>query len=428
MKIISFLGTAALVAGLCGTGASKAMATDLEFYFPIGVNAPAVATIDEMVKAWEAQNPGDHVKAIYAGDYEQTTTKALAAAKAGHPPQVAVLLTTDLFTLIEADVIDPISDMATSDADKAWLQSFYPGFTRDTVANGKTYSVPFQRSTAIMFYNKDEFRAAGLDPNKPPKTWDEVIEMGKKLTKKDDKGNVVQWGTRLPNLALGGAWAYFGLVHSAGGALAADNGIDVALNSDASKAALNFELKLAKEGVEQPGGIPWGDTPKAFVTGNAATIWTSTGNLAYINANAKFDWGAAFLPGEKGPGTTVGGGNLYIFKHITDAQRSAALSFVKFMTSPEMAAKWSIATGYVAPRPDAWDTPVMKAYTAKLPAALVARDQIKYAGREFATYQRARVTQFLVDAIESSVQGQANPSTALDQAQAKAEAVLKDYK
>ena len=72
--------------------APMANAADLEFYFPVGVNAPAVATIEELTNAWAAQNPQHTVKAVYAGNYEETTTKALTAAQAGDPPQVAVLL------------------------------------------------------------------------------------------------------------------------------------------------------------------------------------------------------------------------------------------------------------------------------------------------------------------------------------------------
>ena len=428
MKIAKVLGTAALAAGLYGTSAPCALAVNIQFYFPIGVNAPSAAAIDEMARAWEAENPGDTVKAVYAGDYEQTATKALTAASAGHPPHLAVLLTTDLFSLAEEGVITPISDIATSEEDKAWLNSFYPTFARDTKLDGKIYSVPFQRSTAILLYNKDAFRDAGLDPDTPPVTWDEMIEMGKKLVKKDDAGNVVRWGTRVPNLALGGAWVYYGVVRGAGGELAADNGIDVFLNSQAAKDALNFELRLAKEGVEPEGGITWGDTPKAFIEGTAATVWTSTGNLSFVNSNAQFDWGAAFLPGKDGPGTTVGGGNLYIFKDISDEERKAALSFAKFLTSPENEAKWTIATGYVAPRQAAWETQALKDYVAKLPAAAVAVDQIEYAGREFATFQRQRVTQFLIDAIESAVGGQSDVDSALDSAQAKAEDVLSEYK
>lgn len=408
--------------------APMANAADLEFYFPVGVNAPAVATIEQMTNAWAAQNPQHTVKAVYAGNYEETTTKALTAAQAGDPPQVAVLLAIDIFTLIEEDVIMPISDIATSAEDQAWIDSFYEGFMVDTRFDGKTYSIPFQRSTPVFYYNKDAFRAAGLDPEVTPKTWDEMIETGKKLTVKDANGNVTQWGTRIPNLGLAGAWLFGGLVVSKGDVLSTDTGTEARFDTEAAKASLEFMLKLAEEEVMAPGGITWGDTPKAFLEGQAASIWTSTGNLAFINENAEFDWGVGFLPGGDGPGAPAGGGNFYIFKDITDEEREAALDFVKFMTTPENQAIWSMATGYVAPSAAAWETPEMKAYAEELPQALVALDQLPYAYREFATFQRARVTQFLVEAIESVVTGGSDPASALAKAQEEADKVLGEYR
>ncbi len=403
-------------------------AADLEFYFPVGVNAPAVATIEQLTNAWAAQNPQHTVKAVYAGNYEETTTKALTAAQAGDPPQVAVLLAIDIFTLIEEDVIQAISDIATSPEDQAWIDSFYEGFMVDTRYDGKTYSIPFQRSTPVFYYNKDAWRAAGLDPEVTPATWDEMVEMGRQLTVKDANGNVVQWGTRIPNLGLAGAWLFGGLVKSKGDVLSTDTGTEARFDTEAARASLEFMLRLAEEEVMAPGGITWGDTPKAFLEGQAASIWTSTGNLAFINENAEFDWGVGFLPGGDGPGAPVGGGNFYIFKGITDEERDAALDFVRFMTTPENQAIWSMATGYVAPSAAAWETPEMQTYAAELPQALVALEQMPHAYREFATFQRARVTQFLVDAIEGVVTGQADPATALAEAQEKADEVLGEYR
>lgn len=403
-------------------------AADLEFYFPVGVNAPAVATIEQLTNAWAAQNPQHTVKAVYAGNYEETTTKALTAAQAGDPPQVAVLLAIDIFTLIEEDVITAISDIATLPEEQAWIDSFYDGFMVDTMFDGKVYSIPFQRSTPVFYYNKDAWRAAGLDPEVTPKTWDEMVEIGKKLTIKDSNGNVTQWGTRIPNLGLAGAWLFGGLVKSKGDVLSTDTGTEARFDTAAAKASLEFMLRLADEGVMAPGGITWGDTPKAFLEGQAASIWTSTGNLAFINENAEFDWGVGFLPGGDGPGAPVGGGNFYIFKDISDEERAAALDFVKFMTTPENQAIWSMATGYVAPSQAAWETPQMKEYAERLPQALVALDQMPYAYREFATFQRARVTQFLVDAIEGVVTGGAEPAAALAEAQEKADEILGEYR
>jgi sn-glycerol 3-phosphate transport system substrate-binding protein len=255
-----------------------------------------------------------------------------------------------------------------------------------------------------------------------------MVEVGKKLTKRDANGNVTQWGTRIPNLGLAGAWLFGGLVVSKGDVLSTETGTEARINTPATVASLEFMLELAKEGVMSPGGISWGDTPKAFLEGQAASIWTSTGNLAFINDNATFDWGVGFLPGGDGPGAPTGGGNFYIFSDTTDEERAAALDFIKFMASPASAATWAIATGYVAPRPDTWETPEMKAYSEGLPQALVALEQLPYAQREFATFQRAKVTQFLVDAIEGAVTGSIEPAAALAKAQEEADAVLSEYK
>lgn len=428
MKFRNNTALALVAGGMLGLSGAAVSAADLEFYFPVGVNAPAVETIQALTDEWAAANPQHNVKAVYAGNYEETTTKALTAAAAGDPPQVAVLLAIDIFTLIEEGAVIPISDIADSPEEQEWLAGFYDGFMNDTKFDGKIYSVPFQRSTPVFYYNKDAFREAGLDPEAPPKTWDEMVEMGKKLTKRDANGNVTQWGTRIPNLGLAGAWLFGGLVVSKGDVLSTDTGTEARIDTPAAIASLEFMQRLAAEGVMAPGGISWGDTPKAFLEGQTASMWTSTGNLAFVNTNATFDWGVGFLPGGDGPGAPVGGGNFYIFSNTTPEEQEAALDFIKFMTSADAAARWSIATGYVAPRPDTWETPVMKDYAEKLPQALVALEQLPYAEREFATFQRAKVTQFLVEAIEGVVTGSKDPATAVAEAQEKADAVLKDYR
>ena len=111
------------------------------------------------------------------------------------------------------------------------------------------------------------------------------------------------------------------------------------------------------------------------------------------------------LPANKRRGAPTGGGNFYIFKDSTDEQKKASLDFIKWITAPEQAAKWTIATGYVAPRPDAWETPAMKAYVADFPPALVARDQLEHAVAELSTYQNQRVTRIFNDALEAAITG-----------------------
>jgi len=134
------------------------------------------------------------------------------------------------------------------------------------------------------------------------------------------------------------------------------------------------------------------------------------------------------LPASKQRGSPTGGGNFYLFKKTTPEERTAALKFVKFMTTPERAAAWSIATGYVATRPDAYETAKLKEYAAGFPQAVVARDQFQYATPELSTFQTGRVRKLLDDAIQASLTGQKQPAEALKAAQSEADKLLKPYR
>ncbi|MBV8849735.1 MAG: extracellular solute-binding protein, partial [Methylobacteriaceae bacterium] len=159
-----------------------------------------------------------------------------------------------------------------------------------------------------------------------------------------------------------------------------------------------------------------------------AMMWTTTGNLTNVRTNAKLPFGVAILPAHKQPGSPTGGGNFYLSKKASPAQQEAAVKFVRWMTQSERAAKWSVDTGYVAVRPDAYDTPAMKAYVEKFPPAAVARDQLKYATAELSTHENQRVTKALNDAIQATLTGSKPADRALKEAQAEAERILKPYR
>ena len=146
-----------------------------------------------------------------------------------------------------------------------------------------------------------------------------------------------------------------------------------------------------------------------------------------MRKSADFPFGVAMLPAHQGRGSPTGGGNFYLFKKMTDEERAAAFKFVQWMTTPERAADWCIATGYVAVRPDAWDTQAMQKYVAEFPAAAEARDQLKYAVAELSTHDNQRVTKALNDAIQAALTGTKTPTQAMHDAQQEAARILKPY-
>jgi sn-glycerol 3-phosphate transport system substrate-binding protein len=409
------------------TSSTIAKDIELSFYYPIAVGGPITKIIDDYAAAFEKENPGIKIHAIYAGTYQDTLVKALTAFKSGEPPDIAVLLSTDMFSLIDEDAITPFDALLRTDDDKAWAKSFYPAFMENSQTGGKTWGIPFQRSTVVMYWNKDAFKTAGLDPDKAPDTWDELVADGGKLAKRDAAGNVSQWAIEIPSSGFP-YWLFQGLTTANNVRLMNQAGTQTYFDKPAVIQALQFWVDLSrKDKIHPEGTIEWGTTPKDFFERKTAIMWTTTGNLTNVRSNAGFPFGVAMLPAHQGRGSPTGGGNFYLFKKMTDEERNAAFKFVKWMTTPERAADWGIATGYIAVRPDAWDTPVMKKYVADFPAAAVARDQLKYAVAELSTHDNQRVTKALNDGIQAALSGTKTPEQAMKDAQQEAVRILRPY-
>jgi len=413
--------------GSSGDSAGAKKPIELSFYYPVQVGGPVTAIIDRMAAEFTEENPDIIVKPIYAGSYSDTKVKVQAAVMSNTPPDVAVLLATDLFDFLDMDAIIPLDEYVEKEGGEAFLNEFYPAWIENSQANGHTYSIPFQRSTVVMYYNKDAFREVGLDPERPPQTWDELLEYAKKLTKDG------RWGIELPsNGPTSFNWIFQ--------AFAIQNGTtyDNLINADGTEAyfhtpenveALTFWNDLIHTHKVMPEGIiEWGTVPSDFTEGKVAMIYHTTGNLTNIKNNAKFDFGVAMLPAGRQLGTPTGGGNFYLFKGTPKEKQDAAWEFIKFMTTPERAAAWSKETGYVAIKPAAYETELMKEYVQEFPFVTVARDQLPYAKREISTHNYGRVAKALNDNMQAVLLGAMTPEEGLQKAQQEADEALKTFK
>jgi sn-glycerol 3-phosphate transport system substrate-binding protein len=424
-KLIQALAATAIAAALPAAMAQKPV--ELDFYYPVAVGGPVTKIIDQMAADFEKENPGIKVKPIYAGTYQESIVKALTAHKSGKPPHLAVLLSTDMFTLIDEDAIVPVDDLAGADG-KAWLGGFYEAFMMNSRTGGKTWGVPFQRSTIVLYWNKELFKEAGLDPEKGPQSWDEMVAFAKKLTKTDASGNVAQWGVKIPSSGFP-YWLFQGLTTPNGAILMNEAGNETFYDKPEVVEALQYWVDLSAKHKVMPGGvIEWGTTPKDFFEKKAAMIWTTTGNLTNIRANAGFPFGVAMLPEKKRRGSPTGGGNFYVFKNTSPEEKAASMKFIKWATSPQRAAQWSIATGYVAVSPAAWDTPEMKKYVQEVPQALVARDQLEFSVAELSTHENQRVTKALNDGLQAALTGAKQPEQAMKDSQREADRILRAYR
>ncbi len=422
LMLTSMAGTTALTAK-----AENDDVMELTMYFPVSVGGGPDALIDALCEEYHKENPNVKVSPVYAGSYADTRTKVQAAIKGGNTPDLAIMFSIDLYSLLSMDAIADIDSFCTTDADKEWLNGFYDGFMMNSRDGETTYGIPWQRSTIVLYYNKDAFEAAGLDPEQPPKTWDELKEDAKKLTITEN-GQTTQYGIQIPS----DGYAYWMLqtfcVEQNGFNLMNETGTETYYDDERTAKGLEFWKSLADDGSMPEGIVAWATTPSDFLEGKTAMMYHTTGNLTNVKNNASFNFGVAMLPANESYGSPTGGGNFYIFKGVSEERQQAAFDFIKWMTDDERVAQWSIDTGYVATRPSAYDTERMQEYAKEFPYCLVARDQLEYGYAELSTYNQAEVQKAIDDAISYVMTDQQDVESALATAQQTADGILQAYR
>lgn len=402
---------------------------DLTLYFPVNVGGDAANLIDEMTAEYNEQNPDVNVTAVYTGNYDDTVTAIQTALQGGSDtkPDLFVSLATQRFTMDYTGMAMKLDDIIAADPDgQAFVDDFIDGFMLDSyVEDGSIISIPFQRSTEVLFYNKDAFAEVGLDPEAPPTTWDELAEYAVKLT------NDNRYGVGIALNSGSAQWTFTGFslqncTNEVG--LMNPNGKEVYFDTPENVEALQYWLDLQNEyKCMAPGIVQWTDLPTQFLSGEVAMIYHTTGNLANIKENADFDFGVAFQPANKQYGAPTGGGNFYITAGISEERQQAAWDYIKFMCSTENAVKWSMNTGYVATRNSCYETEELKEYYASYPAAKVAYEQLEYAQPELTTYNASEMWRILNDNIQAAVTGELTAEEAMAAAQQQADDVLYDF-
>jgi sn-glycerol 3-phosphate transport system substrate-binding protein len=428
--IIALFVVSSIVLAACSPAAPAATPTaspvTLTFYYPVAVPGPITQIIDGYIAKFQTQYPNIKVNAVLSGGYGDTLTKIQTTVKGGGtPPDVAVLLSTDLFSLVDGSLIVPMDEYITAAGGDKFTSDFYPAFLANSKYQNHIWGLPFQRSTPVLYYNKDLFTAAGLDPNKPPTNYAELVAAATKLTKADGS----QWGMEISSDGIP-YWLFQSFVIG-NGANVITPGVanKVNFNGPEVNTALKDFINLANTAKVMPTGIlQWANMPNDFVNGKAAMIYHSSGSLANILKQAKFQVGVGYPVGQKGYGAPTGGGNMYILKGIPQANQDAAWKFVQFMSSSDIQADWSINTGYIAARASSYETKAMKDYIAATPQAAVGRDYLKYAGPELATHNNAQIQKILGDAVQAALTGKSDPAAALNDAQQKADQVLSQFK
>jgi sn-glycerol 3-phosphate transport system substrate-binding protein len=426
-----------LVATACGGTPTPSGPTKLAFWHAMGgSNGEAINT---MTKAFNDAQTKCIVEPSFQGSYDEELNKLKAGLQTKDVPAVVQLYDLATRLMVDLGMASPMQEFI--DKEKYNISDYEPNILAYYTVDNKLYSMPFNTSNPIIYYNKDMFKAAGLDPNKSPRTFDEVQQFAKKLTKKDASGKVTQYGI---SLAIYG-WFFEQLLSVQGGIYANNgNGRDArataaSFNSPEGIKILTWWKALADDGSLGNFGRATADTQKAFDAMQTAMIIESTAGLRarLTAAQGKFELGTGLLPRSSEAdftksGTIIGGGSLWILKDRPDAERTCAWEFVKHMTSAKQQAFWHIASGYYPVHKRGYDEPSDKEWRVKYPQFETAIDQLHMAPNIRATQGgligvMPTARQTVEGAIEEVLAAKATPKEALDKAAASVTTAILDY-
>jgi len=426
----SILGGAALAAALAFSPAFAQAPTEIELFFPVPVDGQLARDMATMIKEFNETHPAIKATPVYTGSYDETLIKTRAAMKAGKPPAAAIMSANFLLDLKIEGEIQKLDDLIKTDgkSNDAFMGQFFPALYGNAVIDRSVYGVPFHNSTPILYINAEHFKEAGLDPENPPRTWDEFAAAAKKLTKREGD-RVTRWGVAIPSQYDTGGWLLQALTYSNGGRwFNLDYAGEVYYDAPSTLGALTFWNDLVvKQKALQPGVQQGGAVTTAFLSGQASIMLNSTGSLTFVRNNAKFPFKVAFVPKNLQNQVPIGGASLVIPTGVDGERKKAAWTLINWMTSPEKSGWWSRATGYFAPNMQAYDLPDMKAFLEKNPDAKVAVDQLAYAKPWFATYKTVVVRKAIEDELQAVLSGKKQPKEALVAAQKTADEVMKPY-
>jgi ABC-type glycerol-3-phosphate transport system substrate-binding protein len=329
-------------------------------------------TFTALVDEFNQSHPNIQVEASYGGNLFTMREKLVTAIAGQAGPDVSQIDQFWSSELADSGALLPIEDFLANDRefarddiwDKAWETATY---------SGTVWSMPFALSNIVLYYNRDLFAQAGLDPDQPPANWDELRAAAKKLTiDANGDGTPEQWGLTFPLKANeGNVYYWLAFLWQNGGALLGEDGQTLRFNEPAGVEALQFWLDLAKTDKSLPLSPP----ENGFETGQVAMTLVSSARLAaMLKAVGPDTLGVAPLPAQKQAATGVGGANLAILSGSRHPQ--AAWEFIRWMTSPETNLRWSKATGYLPLRQSVIDAADYQAYLQETPQAQVILDQL----------------------------------------------------
>jgi sn-glycerol 3-phosphate transport system substrate-binding protein len=336
---------------LAVTGLTPALAaTEVQWWHAMG--GELGEKVNEIAKKFNESQTSYKVTPVYKGNYTETMTSAIAAFRAKKPPHIVQVFEVGTASMMAAKgAVYPVYQLMADNKvpfDPKEYLSAVTGYYSDS--NGNMLSMPFNSSTPVLYYNKDQFKKAGLDPEKAPATWPEVEAAAKKLQAAGVKcGFTTGWQSwvQIENFS---AWHNVPIGTKSNGFDGFDT--EFKINSDLHVRHIAQLGEWQKSKIFDYGGRRSDSAPK-FYTQECAMYMNSSAAYAGVKANAKdFGFGVGMLPywpdvAGAPQNSIIGGATLWVLKGNPDAEYKAVAEFFRYLSKADVQAQWHQATGYL---------------------------------------------------------------------------------
>jgi len=306
--------------------------------------------LQSLIDRYQEENPGVTIEAVFTPGGE-LTAKLQTAIAGRQTPTMAIADLVAMPLLTGSGALAPLNDyIATSELD---MKDYFEGPLVYGMHEGQRYSLPVSASNLGLFWNKELFEQAGLDPNTPPRTWDELVEFSETI--KEETG---KWGFELfTQGGEGTSWQWQVYLWEGGGDVLTDDLSAPAFNSEAGREALRFWVDLVHEHGVSP-LEPWG----LFGRGEAAMVMDGSWMTQFFPMQVSFELGSATfpIPADGQPATNMGGEQVFIFEGDEEAKQ-AAWDFIEWFSSTPVQVEWDKGTGFMPIKQSVANDP---AYTA----------------------------------------------------------------
>ncbi|MBW8268765.1 sn-glycerol-3-phosphate ABC transporter substrate-binding protein UgpB [Caldovatus aquaticus] len=423
--------------------AQQAQQAPVGIQFWHGLAQPLGGLLEGIVADFNRSQPRYRVVPSFRGSYPETMVAAIAAFRASTAPHVVQMFEVGTGTMMAAGrAVKPVHELLRETGVEidfgdylAPVRSYY------ATSDGRQMAMPFNSSTAVVFYSKDAFRRAGLDPERFPETWPEVAEAARRLKAA---------GVGCPMSTAWPTWIQieqFSAIHDVPLATQANgfNGLNAELriNNPVQVRHVRNLADWQREGLFRYGGRDAaGDA--LFPSGECAILFASSGLRARVVREARFDWGVAMLPyypdvAGAPINSIIGGAAFWAMNRGPNQGRSAeewraVAEFFRYLARPEVAARWHTETGFLPVTRTAYEQVRASGYYERNPGADIPIRQLLRGGGQTTENSRGirlggfvEIRNIIQEEMEKAFQGQQDAQQAMDNAVARGNQVLRAF-